>query len=555
MEECALAVQSGNGNESSLQASVECIVALLGSLQTLCSGEINEDIISDQVTLQQIVYKKSFLHIIYLFSQIVEVINSRYSNLRESDYTGPLTYQSMTRLPAPYRDAVAELRQNGFETSSGSESDIEHHQESDMASNGSGQTEGPEEELPSSSDDGSSKVENLWPYSHLEAPALPVRTDTTDNDRQHAKEFAKALKNDLVPKLLCLRSCVEVDEAMQEFASAVCQENSLNYSDFEYNVTAINADGIYLTIYSALLLSLQLMKSGYYEDAEKTILIPMSEQQFVTSVQNAGVLVYLSTPWLCELYQSILVSNPLESLDYEDQYSNRSALVDMLCDAGGLGSTQMLSEWQRLQSVVRFNEDHNDRREAAKKLCRRLLTCCWESMVTIFSTGLGDFNGSGTNRLMALSKRTLRVKIKNNKNNGEALYAMCLDGLHSAATLSNSLNLQHLAGKILNLLAANVSQTSGPKITASQAMSMDVVLNGGLNLGSYSSECWHSIFAVCRHVTQLEHDIFSLQNPSITTSPTSNRRDFESGEKLSSNNTGNDKLNISSIPIDEDETW
>lgn len=121
--------------------------------------------------------------------------------------------------------------------------------------------------------------------------------------------------------------------------------------------------------------------------------------------------------------------------------------------------------------------------------------------------------------------------------------------------MSNNLNLQHLAGKILNLLASNVCQTTGPRISASQAMSMDVVLTGGLNLGSYSADCWPSIFAVCRHVSQLEHEIFSMQNPSISgSSPGSSRRDLETGEKLSNGNA-QDKLNLSSIPIDDDETW
>lgn len=240
MEECAL---SGQTCESALHTSVECIVALLASLQTLCTGDLDNNIISDNT---------------------VKIINGRYSKLREVDYTGPLTYQSMARLPAAYRDAVAELRQHGFETSSGSESDVEQI-DPEVVSNGSGDTEGPEDEAPSS-DDFSAKNESNWPYSYLEAPA-PVRTDG-DFDRHHAREFAKSLTNDLIPKLLRLKSSVEVDEALQEFASSICQENSLNYSDFEYNLTAMNADGIYLATCSALLLSIQLMKSGHY-DQEK----------------------------------------------------------------------------------------------------------------------------------------------------------------------------------------------------------------------------------------------------------------------------------------------
>lgn len=83
MEECAVtASQTGNASEASLQSSVECVVALLASLQTLCSGEIDEITMDDHT---------------------VNVIQARYAKLKEVDYTGPLTYQSMARLPAVYR--------------------------------------------------------------------------------------------------------------------------------------------------------------------------------------------------------------------------------------------------------------------------------------------------------------------------------------------------------------------------------------------------------------------------------------------------------------------
>lgn len=82
MEECALSAQAGNSCEIALQASVECIVALLESLQTLCSGNLDENALSDQT---------------------VQIINNRYASLKDGDYSGPLTYQYMARLPAPYR--------------------------------------------------------------------------------------------------------------------------------------------------------------------------------------------------------------------------------------------------------------------------------------------------------------------------------------------------------------------------------------------------------------------------------------------------------------------
>lgn len=96
----------------------------------------------------------------------------------------------------------------------------------------------------------------------------------------------------------------------------------------------------------------------------------------MTSIQNTGVLVYLSTGWLCELYQCIIATNPMVALKKEDCYENRCALIELLQDAAGIGPTQMLCEWQRLQNVVNIHVDvSNPRRDAANKLARRLLTC------------------------------------------------------------------------------------------------------------------------------------------------------------------------------------
>lgn len=59
-------------------ASVECVRSLLGSLESLCRGEALEQ-------------------------DGAELVNTRYPTLEQADYTGPLTYQSLARLPKPYR--------------------------------------------------------------------------------------------------------------------------------------------------------------------------------------------------------------------------------------------------------------------------------------------------------------------------------------------------------------------------------------------------------------------------------------------------------------------
>jgi brefeldin A-inhibited guanine nucleotide-exchange protein 3 len=159
---------------------------------------------------------------------------------------------------------VAELRQNIFEASSGSDSEPEHPEE--VKSTGSGDTEGPEEENHSSGDDAGGGGTN-WPWSNHEE-CVVARADGDAVDRQHARDFVKILSTELVPNLLKLRSSLEVDESLQEFASNICQQNSMTYSDFDQNLTAINADGIYLATYSALLLSLQLMRAGHYSSQD-----------------------------------------------------------------------------------------------------------------------------------------------------------------------------------------------------------------------------------------------------------------------------------------------
>lgn len=164
----------------------------------------------------------------------------------------------------------------------------------------------------------------------------------------------------------------------------------------------------------------------------------MTEQQFVNSVQSAGVLVYLSSAWLRELYQCILAINPLEALNHIESTSCRCTLIDMICDIGGIGQTQMMSEWQRLQTVtncMNTTEIETEKQKAAKKLARRLLTCCWDSMVVILSAGLGEVEDSRAKKIMKFSQKHLKVGGTNNnrrRQTGEAaLYALSLEGLHA----------------------------------------------------------------------------------------------------------------------------
>lgn len=70
--------ESTTGGLAILHASVSCVVAMLSALQDLCEGKA----INHNYTC---------------------TINSLYEDLESCDYRGPLTYQSMARLPKTYR--------------------------------------------------------------------------------------------------------------------------------------------------------------------------------------------------------------------------------------------------------------------------------------------------------------------------------------------------------------------------------------------------------------------------------------------------------------------
>lgn len=51
-----------------------------------------------------------------------------------------------------------------------------------------------------------------------------------DVERHNARRFVKTLRSDLIPMVLTLRSNIEVDEALQNFASEYCQGKLLLYT-------------------------------------------------------------------------------------------------------------------------------------------------------------------------------------------------------------------------------------------------------------------------------------------------------------------------------------
>ncbi|XP_049875804.1 brefeldin A-inhibited guanine nucleotide-exchange protein 3 [Pectinophora gossypiella] len=487
IEECGR-----SGNPEVIAAAVECVVSLLDALEKLCSGSIE-----------------------YLTPELASLILEHWPKLQDADYTGPLTYQTLARLPSPYRDVVAVLQST----------EEKEHDSSD--------TSGPENVSSGSDGEADSDADNVFLPSRANNPTSPdTETDSSqekpksipktlnlgrctvtecnvDLERHNARQFIKTLQNSLLPKLLNLRTCIEVDEAMQEFASKCCQHNA---AQPPATSCIMNADGVYLATYAALLLTLKQRRTNYYVEPGK-IPVALTEDEFVEEVQGSGVLVYLSATWLRELYQQVLTNDLLKDVPTSDH-----PLIHLLSDMGGLDQSPVMSDWQKLKEVsMLYNTaDETPQYQASLRWARRILTCIWESMVTVLSVPLMGYRDK-KQKLHGIISKKINTFGKRKRKAWEGLTIQCLEGLHKAARVSNTLSLQNRCSSILALLANSaISQPPNGKILSTHALSLDILITGGLELGSKAPECWEHIFAACQYVSSFEHSLFGQQGNNAT---------------------------------------
>lgn len=485
IEECGR-----SGNPDVVAAAVECVVSLLDALEKLCSGTTE-----------------------YITPEIATLILSHWQKLQDADYTGPLTYQTLARLPSPYRDVVAVLQST----------ESKEHDSSD--------TSGPENISSGSEGEADSDADNVFLPTRASLPtgdatthaqtkpkAVPktlnlgrctITECNVDLERHNARQFIKTLQNSLLPKLLNLRTCIEVDEAMQEFASKCCQHNA---AQPPATACIMNADGVYLATYAALLLTLKQRRTNYYNQPSK-VQVSLTEDEFVEEVQGSGVLVYLSATWLRELYQQVLATDLLKDVPSSDH-----PLLHLLSDLGGLDQSPVMSDWQKLKEVSCFynNTVESPQHDASLRWARRILTCIWDSMVTVLSVPLTGY-GNKKQKLHGMISKKINTFGKRKRIAWEGLTIQCLEGLHKAARVSNTLSLQNRCSSILALLANSaISQPPNGKILSTHALSLDILITGGLELGSKAPECWEHIFAACQYVSSFEHSLFGHQGNNAT---------------------------------------
>ncbi|KAG1677896.1 Brefeldin A-inhibited guanine nucleotide-exchange protein 3 [Nymphon striatum] len=385
-----------------------------------------------------------------------------------------------------------------------------------------------------------------------------VRNEMAEKERSNAYHFVHTLQ-ELLPKILAIKSSISVDMALQEFASSYCdgvwdKQNKQPLSEGSnrtlMNIVIMNADGVYLATYSALLLSLKLMRNCYYSDNSKSV--PLTEEQFIEEVHGSGVLVYLSAVWLAQVYQLILNENILQNAGYNPISMDNCALINILTGLGfgiknnliivsdidGLGSShqgdQLLSDYQRLEKAT-TNVCKSPQVEAGQKIARRILLACWDNILDMLSLLLNNKNSFG-GVTMSISLMLGAECAKEDHKKAQDAIATCLDGLQKAARLSNMLGLQNQCGAVFSQLARascltdncnnqppisgmskylkkpnmlSMNKNKALRLHSSYVLSMDVILGRGLELSSHSPDGWKHVFRCCVYVAELEHKFYS----------------------------------------------
>ncbi|XP_078144770.1 brefeldin A-inhibited guanine nucleotide-exchange protein 3 [Centroberyx gerrardi] len=376
-------------------------------------------------------------------------------------------------------------------------------------------------------------------------------------DQQSARLFVQSLAA-LLPRLLGLAGTAEVDLSLQNFSSTFCsglQAGGIHSPGFEAgdNLSCqalMNADGLYLVSYYALLLNLKLCCCDYYR---RRTLAPVLSLEFVRLIQSSGVLVVLSQAWIEELYHQVLERNLLAEAGYWGSAEDHTLpLITMLTDIDGLGSSAIGGQLIRRassQSPFSCDKAGSDTVMAGGVFSRFILTGVWKNLIDVLSTPLtGRMAGSSKGLAFILGAEGVKEQSQRERDT----ICLSLDGLRKAAALSCALGVAANCASALAQMAAascvqeekeekevgetgdaitqvkqrveqrleQMGRPQGVRLHTAHVLCMDAILNVGLEMGSHNHDCWPHVFRVSEYVSSLEHTHFSdgsSQSPALTT--------------------------------------
>uniref|UniRef100_A0A674CMC9 ARFGEF family member 3 n=1 Tax=Salmo trutta TaxID=8032 RepID=A0A674CMC9_SALTR len=379
-------------------------------------------------------------------------------------------------------------------------------------------------------------------HRSLRTAALSLKLlKNQEADQQSARLFVQSLAG-LLPRLLGMHSTTDVDTSLQNFSSTFCSSgiHSPGYEGSEnLNCQALmNADGLYLVSYYALLLSLKLCCQDYYRRRPMPVL-----KEFVGLIQSSGVLVVLSQAWIEELYLKVLDRNLLGEAGYWGSPEEHTLpLITMLTDIDGLGSSAIGGQLIRKANTQSpFSCDKSGRSDSTPLgivFARYILTGCWKNLMDTLSTPLtGRMVGSSKGLAFMLGAEGLKEQSQRERDT----VCLSLDGLRKAARLSCALGVAANCACALAQMAAascvqeekeerqvggsgdaitqvkqrveqkleQMGRPQGVRLHTAHVLCMEAIFNVGLEMGSHNQDCWPHVFRVSEYVSSLEHSHFS----------------------------------------------
>ena len=232
------------------------------------------------------------------------------------NFTGPSTYTNGEDIPEEFKFVIQDSSSDNFDSSSVATSDSVNQIEVcyDTSDDSDSEGETPTLEMDDEMSESLCDDTKLWMNKIPKSLHSPYRMSTSDNDQKFleveknsALTYHKLLKNRMF-RLNSIRSSIEIDQKIQEFSSQFCQDFSAQSPKVKDKSEGpiINADGIYLATYRVVHLNVKLRKENHYNLEEEDQYPSISEKEFIDSILESGILIYLSSTWLSEVYQIVV---------------------------------------------------------------------------------------------------------------------------------------------------------------------------------------------------------------------------------------------------------
>ncbi|KAK0427959.1 hypothetical protein QR680_010511 [Steinernema hermaphroditum] len=328
------------------------------------------------------------------------------------------------------------------------------------------------------------------------------RTDSqmAEDENLSSRRFMEKLA-DHIPVWLELKSTIEVDEHIQQFAADFYKEftddqkkvfvkHSLQPNQF------LNGDALYLSIYAAL----SIARYG------KTP--PVNKEWFIKQVVGGGCIVYVSESWLGLIYDEVSKKSAL-NFDGKDN----CALFEAIEDFSGVNA-QMMSAEQKLAKIANRNVISAECL-AVRKWTKALLASSWEGLIVVLSRFL-------LGKEKKKSKATNAKVIRGTQVSLHALQSLC--------RLLIQLDMGTRSGWIFEKLVENVcpleelrvlsgiddrSSNSWQmdridkwKVSKQDALSLEMVLDNAIECGLASAACWKHVIRCTEYLWELERYLF-----------------------------------------------